>query len=168
MKLKGKKLTAPNEELIFLPRGDDEPIILKARAVLDMEDFDRLCPRPKPPTIVLRGGVKSFDENDPRFQERLTEYGEKRTAFMILKSLEATDDLEWESCNMENPDTWLNYEDELKSSGFSAVEIQRIIMGVLNANSLNDERIAEARKHFLAGQAPQNGSLSHQEEVSTI
>ena len=166
MKLKGKKLSTPNEELIILPRGDNEPIILRARAVLDMDDFDRLCPRPKPPTLMLRGGVKSQDLDDPRYIERMQEYGERRTAYMILKSLEATEDLEWEECDVENPDSWLNYEKELKNSGFSSIEINRIIMGVMNANSLNDERIEEARKAFLASQPGQNGSLSHQEEAS--
>lgn len=165
MRLNGKKLQSPNLELIVLPRGDGENIILKAQAVLDMTVFEELCPRPEPGIITYKNGTRKPDEDNPRFRQLIREYGEKRTAYMILKSLEATPDLEWEICDISDPDTWLKYSEELKESGFSEVEINRIIMGVLNANSLNDAKIEEARNHFLASQLPQNGSLSQVEEL---
>jgi hypothetical protein len=43
MKIKGRKLETANEEVIVIPRGNDDAIIFKARAVLDMSVFEDLC-----------------------------------------------------------------------------------------------------------------------------
>jgi hypothetical protein len=167
MRLKGKKLSAPEPVLIFLPRGEDETIIFKARAVLDMSDFDSLCPRPKPSIRTHKNGTREFIE-DSHYKGRLDAWGTKRTAYMILRSLEATEELEWETVDIHRPDTWENYEKEFKESGFSDVEVQRIISGVLEANSLNESKIEEARRSFLAQQSQPNGFTSNQDVLQTI
>ena len=48
MKIGGVEIKGPHEELLILPRPD-ENIIIRAKAVMDMDVFDKLCPEPKPP-----------------------------------------------------------------------------------------------------------------------
>lgn len=150
MKLEGKKLAGPNIETIVLPRGDGEPIVFHAQAVMDFEPFNQLCPRPKPQTILKRGGQRSQNTEDPKYKTAVDEYGRKRFAWIILTSLrQGTPTLEWETVDYDNQNTWLGYEKELREAGFSDVEIGRIHRGCLIANALDDEKLDEARQAFL-------------------
>lgn len=161
MILKGKRLQEPNKTIIVIPRGDDDAIVFTAQAVLDMKQFEDLCPEPKAPLIMMKGGEKRMDVEDPRYIQAINERHEKRIAYIILKSLEATPELQWETVSISDPDSWSKYDQELKDSGFSQVEIQRIVVGVLEANSLSQAKIDRARESFLAGQARQNGLSFH-------
>ena len=153
MKLNGKKVQGSNIELIVIPRGGDEPdVVLQATAVLDYAPFNTMCPEPKPPGKVVKGGAKEYNLEDPGYKEAVALYHQRKTSWMILQSLKATPGLEWETVKEGEFRTWTNYEQELKDSGFSHVEIQRIVIGVLNANCLNEARIEEARANFLRGQ----------------
>jgi hypothetical protein len=67
--------------------------------------------------------------------------------------LSATPGLEWELVDLENPDTWERYQEELQQCNFSDIEMTRIIEGVMTANGLNQAVLEEAEKRFLAGQA---------------
>lgn len=166
MLLNGKRIEGPNEELIIIPRPD-EPIIFTARAVLDMAEFERLCPRPKPPIIKKKSGERVEQTDDLRYQQKVNEYAERRMAYMVIKSLEATEGLEWETVVVGDPETWVNYDPELRESGFSDTEVNRIVVGVLSANCLNESKLEEARKLFLAGQQEQKSSSSLEEEANS-
>jgi len=64
MKIHGKKITGPNIEIIVIPRGDErDDIILKVQAILDMEPFETMCPRPEPPVKRLASGEEVPDIN---------------------------------------------------------------------------------------------------------
>lgn len=161
MKLNGKKVQGSNIELIVIPRGgEEEDVVLQATAVLDYKPFEAMCPEPKPPAKILKGGAKEYDLEAPAYKEAVKVYHERRTAWMILQSLKATPGLEWETVDPANYRTWTNYEQELKDSGFSHVEVQRIVVGVLNANCLNEARIEEARANFLRGRTAPSESSS--------
>jgi hypothetical protein len=151
MKIAGKQLRGPNVEVLVIPRSAGD-IVFKCQAVLDEDEFNKLCPLPKPPEVIRPGGVKSFDVTDPDFQKLLGEWGEQKTHWLVLKSLEATPDLEWENVKMGDPSTWKNYQEELKSAGFSSPEISRIVRLVSSANGLDQRKIDEATERFLAGQ----------------
>ncbi len=151
MKIAGKKIEGRNVEVIILPRPLGTDIILKAEAVLSMDSFYRLVQEPKPPSRIMPGGATVAAVNDPNFKLQLGDYQNKRLAFLILESLKATPDLEWETVNAEDPNTWMNWEKELLDSGFSAIEVGRIRTGVFNANCLNESLIEEARASFLRG-----------------
>ena len=71
---------------------------------------------------------------------------------MIVYSLQSTPELEWEIVNYDKPETWASYEEELREAGFSEIEIGRVVMGVMRANSLDESLIDEARNSFLHGQ----------------
>jgi hypothetical protein len=152
MKLNGKKIEGPNIELIFIPRADKEPIVLKAQAVTDYEAFKKLCPEPKPPKAMKPGRIIVQNTEDPEYKKAMEEHSKKRLEYMILQSLSVTEGLEWETVNLGDASTWGNYEAELRASGFSDIEIQRIVMSVLSANGLDDAKVEQARNRFLASQ----------------
>jgi len=153
MKYAGKQIEGPNVEMVFIPRTDGD-LVFKCKAVLDQdyESFETLCPDPQPPEVIRPGNIRTPNVADPEYGKQIDEWANKRTAFMILASLSATDELEWDTVAMEDPDTWANYKTELQSSGFTAAEIMRIVSGVMSACGMNDDKIDEARERFLAAQ----------------
>jgi len=157
MKIAGKKISGPAIEIIPIIRGDEE-IILKAQAVLDYDEFYQICPIPKPPEVVLPGGERRSEIENPDYKKKLTEHSNKKYAWMILKSLAATPSLEWETVDLSKPETWENYEKELKDSGFTEQEIFRIIQTVVNVQGLDNKKIEEARKRFLVSQVQESKS----------
>lgn len=154
MKFQGKKIDGPKPEFIVIPRGEniEDAVIFKAEAVLDYAEFNQLCPEPKPPTIMYRDGRKVLDTNDPKFKQSIDRHAERRMAWMVLKSLRNTPDLEWETVDYNNPETWMNYRKELEET-FTQYECTLIIGGVMSANSMNEERMKQARETFLRSQA---------------
>lgn len=151
MKIKGKKIENANVEIIPIPRGDRDDIILMARAVQDMKLFTKMCPLPKPPLRKING-VDVPQLKDLNYVKAMKRHVEKRMAWMTITSLEATEGLEWETVKADDPSTWLQLEPELQKSGFSAVEVQRIIAGVIDANALSESKIEAARERFLLSQ----------------
>ena len=152
MKLKGQKLQGPAIEVIVLPRQCGN-LVFKAQAVIEDKEFDSLCPRPIPPKKLMPGGVTQINVEDPEYKKSITEFAIRRTHWMILKSLQATTDLEWETVKMDDPSTWSNFAQEFLESGLTAIEVNRIIDVVMTVNGLNEKKIDEATKAFLAGPA---------------
>lgn len=172
MKFFGHKMDEPNEEICVIPRtinGEQVDIVFKAKAVLDYTDFEKMCPVPNPPEMILPGGERKLDIQDKDYRKRLNEYAQKKTAWMFIKSLEDTEGLEWETVDAGNPETWLEYNKELKSGGFSDMEILKIYQTVTSACGLNQDKIDEAQKRFLAGQGRTLASVYFQssEQLST-
>lgn len=151
MKLGNTKLGKPNVEIIIFPRSEGD-IVLKARAIPDMKEFDTLCPEPKPPTRMYPGGQKAEDVKDEGYLKEVDEHNELRVQYMVLQSLKETEELEWETVDEARPATWGNYVTELKEAGLSEFETNRVLTGVMAANGLDEERITEARSRFLASQ----------------
>jgi hypothetical protein len=149
MKIKGKKIIGPNKEVIAIPRGNGDDIILVAEAVLDHSPFDKLCPVPKP-RIKKIDGQDIPDLSDKSYNDKIQKYSEKKTTWLILTSLKATPELEWEQVDLNDPSTWLLFRKELRESGFSDMEVNRIINGALSAQGLNEAKIEAARDRFLA------------------
>jgi hypothetical protein len=157
MKIKGQKIKGSHVEICVIPRGEDQPdYVFKACAVLNMDEFERLCPAPKPPFKILKGGIKNEDVESPIYKGQMETYENNRFNYLILKSLEATEDLEWETVSMSDPNTWKNFRDELTESGFSNIEVGRIIRTVMQANCLDEDKIEKARNRFFLGQQDQD------------
>jgi len=152
MKYKGHQLKGCATEVIVLPRQSGD-IVITVQAILDYDDFDKLAPRPEPPKKLLPGGITQMNVEDPEYRTALMKHVTYRTHWMILKSLQATPDLEFENVKMDDPDTWENYLEEFKTAGFAPVEVNKIIEAIMTVNGLNDKKIEEATKSFLAGQA---------------
>lgn len=170
MKIQGKKVEGANVEICVIPRGNGEDIVFKCQAVLSMDGFDKLCPSPKAPLMLKAGGKRIADIESPKYKVASATHSDKRMAYIVLKSLEATPDLEWETVKLSDPETWLGYQNELKESGFSTIEIMRIINACMAANCLDEGRIERAREDFLATQqVGDNGkSIPEEEQSSTV
>ena len=167
MKYFGRKIQGPNEEIIVIPRADGD-IILKAIAIKNYDRFNELVKPPAPPK-VLKKGQKVDDFDNPAYKLSLTQFGEKRYAFLILETLRHSEGLEWETVDLNNPETWLNWDKELSDSGFSQNEIRLITTGVLVANTLDETKVEEARQRFLALQEEQRLSeLSQKAEPNSM
>lgn len=151
MLLNGKKLEGPRIVTIVFPRENGD-LIFQAKAVLSYKDFESLCPAPKAPEIIRPGGIKSVDITDKKYLESVEEWAINKTRWMILESLSATEGLEWQTVEMSKPETWKNYSTELEEAGFTPAEQSRLLGIVFDACGLNQEKIDEATKRFLATQ----------------
>lgn len=151
MKINGKELKGPQEEVVVIPRGNEE-IIIKARAVLDFTAFEQINPQPEPPEIMRPGGEKSVNPEDPRYLKAIATWAESKSNWMIIKSLEATPGISWDTIDMAVPSTWVNFRKELADT-FTPGELGKIMDAVMTACGLNQAKIEEATKRFLATMA---------------
>lgn len=148
MKLKGKTINPPKSVPIPVIREDGD-IILLAAPLMDYKEFDSLCPEPKAPLLYgpNRRPVQLTDS--PEYRQSMERHSEMRTAYTIVKSLQATPDLTWETVDITNPDTWLNYKAEM-ATHFTVHEVGDIISSVLQANMPSEERREEALRNFMS------------------
>jgi hypothetical protein len=148
MKIGGIEVTGPAEEVLVLPRLDGD-IIFRAKAVTGMEEFEKLCPEPKAKPVLKAGGWKD-NVDDPDYKAQMERYGANRWHYIVLKSLEPSE-IEWATVDLGNPETWENWQKELIEAHFSSVEINRITVCVMQANSLDERKLEAARESFLRG-----------------
>ncbi len=167
MKIGGVPINGPHEEILVLPRGDSQ-IVIRARAVLDLDSFDAICPEPKPPGKLTKDGFIPNKE-DESYQQAIARHNEKRIAYLVIRSLEPSN-IEWDTVDMANPKTWTNYMNDFRNAGFSSVEINRIVATVMAANALDESKLEQARKVFLRGQAQARNESSGQriEQPTTL
>ncbi len=157
MKYKGKKVKGKNSVVLVLERSEDK-IVFIAEAIDSSDDkFDKLVKLPDPPEILRPGGVRESNENDPEYKKAMIDYAELKTAYLIIMSLKDSPDIEWETVEYDKPDTWKNWEKELKESGFNEIERMRVLQIVMRANSLDDNLLEQARQDFLQGRSQQEG-----------
>ena len=150
MKLSGHTFDKPSIVYCVLPR-DENSIVFKCGPVLDYDEYDALCPVPKPPVQIHKGAVKVPDLQDDTYLQQVADRSNQRIHYIVLKSLSYTEDLEWETVDIKNPKTWSNYEKELKKAYFTEIEVQRIQNACFEANSLSEAKVEEARENFFAG-----------------
>lgn len=155
MKYKGKKLEGRNTDILVLVRGE-EHIVFKAEAIQNYQQFNEMCPLPEPPVKLLPGGIREPDLNNPKYKKRMEEYATQKTNYTVLKSLEPTQELEWEKVVLNKPESWGNWQDELQEAGFTEIEVMRILGLCTRVNCLDDSLLDEAKESFLAG-ARQDG-----------
>lgn len=168
MKINGKKLDGPNIEVVVIPRQSGN-LVFKAQAVLNYDDHDKLNPSPAPPRKLLPGGIVQENVEDPAYLKAIDAWATRKFYWMFIKSLDATEGLEWETVKLDDPSTWENYKTEMQDAGLSPGEVARIEMCVTDACGLNQSKIDEATKRFLAGQAQAagNGSSQSSEQNAT-
>jgi hypothetical protein len=167
MKINGQELNGPNVEVVVLPRGDGNNIVLHCRALPDFEEFEVLCPSPKAPMMLVKN-QQVPDFKDKTYREIMERRDEQRIAFMVLKSLEETN-IEWDTVDMDDPATWTNYVKDFKAAGLNEVEINRIVVGVMQANALDERKLEQARAVFQLGQrlaASESSGQSTEQESS--
>jgi len=153
IKIGGKYISGPNVETIVFPRGNGETIALKLGSIMDYKHFEEHVKEPEAPSITHVNGTIERDTNDEDYKKHVAEVAELRMAWMVITSLQATEGFEWEAVDYEVPSTWPKFKDELRESGFNDIEVGKIIIGMMKANSLHEEYLEEARKRFTLSQA---------------
>lgn len=148
LKIGGVEVSGPSEEVLVLPRLKGE-IVFRAIAVMNMDEFNKLCPEPKARKVLKAGGW-SEDKEDSGYKEAMAKYGTDRWNWIVLKSLEPSE-IEWQTVDMGNPATWENWTKELQDAGLSTIEVNRVGTCVMAANSLDDRKLDQARRTFLHG-----------------
>jgi hypothetical protein len=143
--------TLCNEVLLVLPRGQSE-IVFRAKGLSNMDEFDAVCPHPKPPGKFTKDGWIPHT-NDPTYQQVLAEYAKKRLGYIVIRSLEPSE-IEWDTVKRDDPRTWPNWESDLTTGGLSQIESNRVLALVMEANALDEAKLEKARESFLRGQAP--------------
>ncbi len=159
MKINGQEIRGICIETLVLPRGENT-FVIKAQAIPDFDEFDNLCPEPKAPGRLTKDGWEP-DLKDENYRSVLDIYHENRVAYLVVRSLEIND-MEWDTVDINNPKTWANYTKDFKKAGLSAIEINRVVQIVMQANALDEEKLEKARANFLLGQQMAAEELSGQ------
>ncbi len=149
--------TLPTEEILVLPRGDQE-IVFRAVGIPDYEEFEALCPAPKIPGRLTKTGWEP-DEDNKDYKSIMSTRNSKRLAWMVINSL-VPSEIEWDTVDPAKPSTWVNWQTDMKNAGLSQVECNRITQLVFQANCLDEEKLKRAREVFLLGQAPMPSEFS--------
>lgn len=155
--------TLSHEVFLVLPRGDEQNLVFRARGLPDFEQFNALCPLPKPPGKLTKDGYVPM-ENDPTYLQVVGEWSKKRLGYMVINSLEPSE-IEWDTVNVSDPRTWPNWEKDLREAGLSEIEANRVLALVMEANALDEVKLQKAREVFLLGQAQRLASISGQVSV---
>jgi hypothetical protein len=151
MKLNGRVINKPNIVTIVIPRQNDDDLIFRAQPVLDFTEFEAVCPKPEPTVRIMPGGKRQLDTNNVDYQKLVEQWAERKYSWMILKSLQATEGLEWDTVDMADPETWSNYIKEMYDSFMTDKEITDVCRAAIAANGLDQEKIDSATESFLAG-----------------
>jgi hypothetical protein len=151
LKIGGVEVTGPNEGLLILPRPMGRDIKILVRAVPNLDEFRALVPYPKAPASLQRGKGKVENTNDPTYRQQVEQYNLKRMAYLAVIGLEPSE-IEWKKVEIEKPNTWIEWEDELLAGGVTEIEVNLILNLVLEVNQLNDAKLTAARESFVLGQ----------------
>lgn len=149
MKIAGQEVSAPNEDILVIPRGTGADIVFTGRAIKSFDTFNALCKQPEPPSLLTRSG-KEKDIKDTGYLQQVDQFATRKLAWMLIETLKPTD-IEWDTVEEENPNTWENWVTDFQESGLTAVEQQKIMNFVMEVNSLNQAKLDKARADFLRG-----------------
>lgn len=149
MKFSGKPISGPKPVIVAIVR-DDGNLIFICKAVLNYDEYDKMCPEPKPPLTTMAGGAQRYEFEDPKYVDAMGVFAKRRNCWMRIQSIKDSPGLEWDTVDLGNPDTWLSLDDELMASNLTVGEQNAITRGILSANSMDEGKMAEARASFLA------------------
>lgn len=147
-----------NVELVPLIRGD-KTFMLKVQTVTDHDEREKLLPEPKAPEILKPGGKKVIDLHNAEYVKAVSTLNEKRSAWTVLKALEPSE-IEWATVDMSDPDTWTNWEKEMRDYGCTDADIGRIYNAVACVQGLSQDNIEKAREDFLASKAEEEAGAT--------
>lgn len=160
MKVNGIKMEGPRiVELCFLINGGSA-VQFRFRPLRDNEDFELTMPKPTPPVRVAPGGVKHFNTEDKSYKKALAAWVEYKLDWELLKSIDATEGLEWETVDPAKAETWKNWRDEV-TKNFGAAVTNKLFGGYMEAQYITEEGMEKARNAFLTG-------LREQQEKSLL
>ncbi len=156
MKMQGKTVDAKFVVPVVIPRPGSESFVFQCQPLTAEQNtfFAEACPRPKPKNTLFRGETEPRpDATNPQYLEAMKLWSKAKSDYLFIASLEATEDLEWDSVVVDDPTTWDSAVKELLTAGFLDGEVAALYRAVAEANGLDGKKIDEATKDFLATQA---------------
>lgn len=150
MKVNGKQLNGPRIVKVYLPTGENEAVEFRFRPLKSTEDFTEVMPAPKAPEVVKPGGQKFYNENDRGYKIALSDWLQKKLDWEFLKSISETEDLEWETVKMDDPNTWKLWKTEI-ANHFGDHQSSKVFSGFVEAQFVTEETMEVARQTFLTG-----------------
>lgn len=165
MKYRGKKIEGVPRKIIPVIREDGNIIVI-VKGIADYSPFFAICPAPEPPVVRIPGPGNKTRQNydDKNFQDEWLKWSKKKAAWAAIHCLAETE-FEWETIDLNNPETFENWQTELMSAGFTDAELNRIGLAMSEVNGLNEALIDEARQSFLIEQAALQSKPSSQTAV---
>lgn len=151
LRIKGRVVDGPKMTFIVIPRQDGD-IPFTFVSIQNDDDFDKLCPMPKPPRTHKTGVGVVENTEDENFKKKLQAHGSLRADWFFLNSIRPSE-IEWEKVKLNEPETWKLWREELTEAGFSVAERDAIYKAFLETNTLTQAMVDEARLRFLASQA---------------
>lgn len=148
MKINGRSTLGVQSKTVIIPMGDGEPFEFTVRPVLNMDTFKEVCPEPVPPTILKAGGETTIDFNDKIYVHKLHEHNQKFGDWLHLQCIQ---NVEWDTVDLGDSDTWKNWRSDLKNAGFPPGAISRLMEAVSDINLLDQEKLDRYEKDFLSG-----------------
>lgn len=144
-------------EVIIPILSDTVKFFFIALPISSYDEFDLLCPMPKPRMGGEPGKEKPLTDTSD-YKEAMAHHSMLFTEWIYVKSLaEAADEegnrepVEWQTVDRDDIETYPNWRKELKeNNGLSEGDIRRIELEVLKCNSMDDALIEKAKDDFLA------------------
>lgn len=161
MEIGGKKLSVRATKRIVIPRPDGQHLVFSLAAVLDMEERNKVLQEPEPPMINIKGKLPKPDLKDKVYLEKLDRYHALNSWWLLLKSLEATPGLKFNTVKMDDPETWPNVEREMIEAGLSTGDRAIIIDAAMQVNNLDTDEIERAAKDFFAAEAAEEAEAQN-------
>ncbi len=153
MKVGGIPINGPKRTTLVLPR-DEGDLVFQFVAVSDDSEFAKLYPPPEPPkTFLVAKQATVPDYTDADYQRRLELHNKARNAWIFLQSI-APSNIEWDTVVLTDPNTFDNWDTDMKRAGLSLNEVNQVWKAYLKSNIISDEMLDEARSRFLASLAP--------------
>lgn len=151
MKVNGIQVQGPRIVSLHIPIGDEAVAEFKFRPLFsdDSDNFEKVMPKPEPKLLVKPGGQKLYDTEDKVYRKNLENWSTYKTHWEFLRSLSATDGLEWSKVKSDEPETWKLWEDEI-SEIFGKNTAVVFWNKFVEANILTEDTMERARLRFLA------------------
>jgi hypothetical protein len=137
--------------LVVIPYGDISiPFYLRALTKEDYEALAKILPEPTAPIVHKADGSSFPDLKDSTYQAAVMRRNIAIYHYWFLRSIDyEKTQLKFDTVDMNDPDTWGNYESEMRAHGFTPSAIAKLREEADELNLVTDESVRKARERFL-------------------
>lgn len=155
MKICGQgPLPVPSEVIPFQrydEKGKLNLLCIKLTAVDSYDEFEAICPEPKPLIKEYPDGRQEPYLEDPNFKEAFMEHHKLKHTWAFMQAFRDNPGMQWEDVDPTNPKTWHLCEKELRA-WFLPAEMIQLANKWAELSGISTDRITKLRDGFLSGQ----------------